>query len=104
MIELRALTQDELIENLIDSLRASVDLWAAVNTERDIKERLMGLLHSTLVILDGCGDGPSYDLVASVHSSDKEDCIENGENWIESGTVISTMLHEHLYKTKEVSE
>lgn len=96
----RAQTADEIRDRFMDTCRASVDFWAGDDIERgSVHERLSGLLHSLLCIFDGVSGGmPAFDLAASPHPDDKQYHQDEGENWIEPGTVINDcMLHELIY-------
>jgi hypothetical protein len=96
----RAITADELQRDFLEDCRGLVDYWAGPNVDRaSCYERMQGLLHSFLCIIDGVsGEMPAFDLVARPHPDDKAYHQAEGENWIEDGTVINdTMLHELLY-------
>jgi len=97
----RAVTDVELRDRFMSTCRAYVDYWASDLIDRDsVHDRLSGLLHSFLCILDGVNGGlPGFDLAASVHPADKDFRRALGENWIEPGMVINgcDMLHEILY-------
>lgn len=101
--EPRAYTPGELRENFMDACRALADYWAdpANSSDRSWPDRVRGLLHSFLVILDGQSMGlPAFDVVARPHPDDKAYHQAEGENWIEDGTVVNTdvLLHELLYE------
>lgn len=97
------LSAEGLRNQFLDHLRVMVRYWATVPLDEDtIEQRLSGLLHSTLVTIDGAAGGfpCSLDLICRPHPDDKAYCIENGEAWVEDGTVINSndMLHELLYR------
>lgn len=113
--EPRARTAEEIRDDFMDTCRHLVDFWASPRTrkfpagpgtipdwviEAILRDRLSGLLHSFLCIFDGVSGGwPAFDIVASPHPDDKEYHRDEGEDWIEPGTVINdTMLHELLYR------
>jgi len=103
MDETRALAPEELRETFMDTCRGLADFWAdpAHSPGRDWPDRVRGLLHSFLVIFDGGSGGlPAFDIVARPHPADKAFHQEEGENWIEDGTVINAdaSLHEMLYR------
>ena len=98
----------ELQDMLMDHFRVLVDYWAKVDLSgkefdgsRSVHDRLSGLLHSFLVTLDGNAGGfpCAVDLVCRPHPDDKAFNIEEGEQWVEDGTVLNsdTLLHEVLY-------
>jgi hypothetical protein len=99
----RAFTAEELRDQFMDTCRALADFWAdpANSPDHTWPERVQGLLHSFLVILDGGNGGlPAFKVLADPHPDDKQDSISEGENWIEPGTDITegATLHERLYK------
>lgn len=103
--EPRALTEEELRDMLLDHVRALSKYWAelpvldkATGRELTAFDRCEGVAFSILSCLDGCSYLPAFDLVAQPHEDDKEFHRAEGENWIEPGTTISTMLHEFFYK------
>lgn len=99
--EPRAQTAEEIRDRFMNTVRAAVDSWASDSVQRDtVHERLSGLAHSLLCMIDGSNMGlPAFDLVASPHPDDKAYHQGEGENWIEPGTVINDgdCLHELLY-------
>jgi hypothetical protein len=95
----RAYTVDEIRDQLIDHIWSAIQLWASSPTAGSIEERLSGLAHSILAILDGCsGDVPAFKLEVDPHPDDEEFLREEGSNWYPTGAVIEDMLHEHLYR------
>lgn len=95
----RAFTSEELRDQILDHMRQIAAYWATVGGDRTVQERIEGALFSTLSLLDGCNvEVCAFDLVAKPHPDDKQYSIEQDENWVEPGTVISDMLHEHWYK------
>ena len=94
----RAITSEELKDQLLDHFREVCIYWSKVEKETCL-EKIQGAVFSCLAALDGDTlQLPAFDLVAKVHESDKAFNIENGENWVEQDTVISTALHEFFYK------
>ena len=71
--EPRAQTAAELRDRFMDTVRANVDYWASAQVQRDtVQERLSGLAHSLLCMIDGSNMGlPAFDLAASPHPDDK---------------------------------
>jgi hypothetical protein len=99
--EPRAITADELRDELLDHMRHMARYWANVDSDdfKTVHSKIEGFAHSVLVMLDGCSDGlPAFDLVAKPHEDDKQYNIDNGEDWIEDETRIINMLHEYWYK------
>ena len=105
MTECRAYTADEIRDRLLDHIRHTAAYWAelpdvdkATDKPLTVKDRCEGVAFSILAALDGTSMAlPAFDLVVMPHEDDKTYHIKNGENWYESGTVISDMLHEHFY-------
>ena len=100
--EPRAITADELRERILDHMRAMAKYWATVDVPdgpKTTQDRIEGAMFSVLEMLDGVPESfPAMDLVAKPRPDDKQFHIENGENWIEDGTRVCDMLHEHWHK------
>lgn len=101
-LTVRAITPGELRDDFMNACRILVDYWAGPEANRTtVHERLSGLAHSLLCVIDGASSSFPYaiDLTASPHPDDKEFCQSEGDNWVEPGTVFnaSDMLHELLY-------
>jgi hypothetical protein len=101
MGEARAKTAEELQDDFMAQCRILVHYW---DTVKDVpqRERLSGLLHSVLVMIDGQSGGweCALDLVCRPHPDDKAYHIDEGSNWIEDGTILNDtdLLHELLYQ------
>jgi hypothetical protein len=91
----RAYTPEELRGRVLDHVRLMVEYWATL-PNLDTRSRCDGVAFSILTMIDGSSELPPMALVAISSDEDKEYCVENGENWVEHGTVINddTMLHE----------
>jgi len=100
MNEPRAYTEDEMRDQFLDAVRRIARFWADLDENKtSMQDRCDGVAFSVLSLMDGCNIGlPPVDLVFRPHPSDKQYHIDEGENWIEDGTTLSTMLHEHFYK------
>ena len=96
----RPRTKEEMRELFLDCCRSVADYWSRVEG-RTPREMCDGAIFSLLNILDGtAGDFPcAVNLVMQPHSSDRQFCISEGENWVEEGQVINddVMLHEMYY-------
>lgn len=86
----RALTPDEMADKLVKHLTNTAIYWAKVETygrdNRPIthEERCLGLIHTTLSVLDGCAlTLPAFELTPVVDPSDKPHALENSNNWVE---------------------
>jgi hypothetical protein len=76
--------------------------WAGVRLEEMSRLRLEGLAHSIFVLLDGNATAlPGFVVAPAPHPSDREYCIENGENFFpeapEGACDIAGELHERMY-------
>lgn len=104
MVEPRAYTADELRDKLLNHFLDIAHYWADLpegEGSRTTYDRIEGAIFSVLSTLDGCSPAMcGIDLVLRPHEDDKQFCIDEGENWIEDGTVISDMLHEHFCRLK----
>ena len=91
---------DDLRDELLDVFRSLAKFWAelpetdkATGRKYTVLDRCEGVVFSILSQLDGCGQLPSFDLVAHVHPDDEDQSRE--------GVTISDMLHEHFDKPRE---
>lgn len=91
----RALTPEELRNNVLDHVRLMVEYWASL-PGLDAHSRCDGVAFSILTMIDGSADQPPMALVALSSDEYKQHSVEKGENWVEHGTVINddVMLHE----------
>jgi hypothetical protein len=104
----RAYTSAELRDMFLHEVRTIATYWArlpardpADGKPMTVEDRCNGVAFSILATLDGSTIGiPGIDLVFQPHEEDKEYHIKNGANWIEPGSVVSTMLHEHFHRRK----
>jgi hypothetical protein len=100
----RAYTSDELRDKFLHEVRTIAAYWAglpdhdrATGKAMTVRDRCDGVAFSILSVLDGATlDIPGIDLVFQSAEEDKEYYIQNGENWIEPGTVVSTTLRYHF--------
>jgi len=102
MTKPRAYTTEELRETLLNHLHVLVDYWAEL-PDKTPKERLSGLMHSTLVALDGGSMVlPMFDLLVNPRPDDKKYHQAKGENWYENGTTVHDdkcpQLHEQWHR------
>jgi hypothetical protein len=96
----RALAPDEVRSRLFEHMRGLIDYWAKEEA-RDKRGVLEGFAFSLLSTLDGDTlPLPPFDLVARPAPEDKEDAKENGENWVDDGTVLPRPLHEFWHASK----
>lgn len=91
-------TAEDVRHQFMSQIRSAAYEWSAF-PDKTTAQRLDGLVHSILAMIDGCSIGtPAFDLVARPHPDDKQHCIDEGDDWIEDGTVINAdvALHELL--------
>jgi hypothetical protein len=105
----QARSADDLLSEFMDGCRGIVRYWATrAPANYSHAQRLSGLMHSMLVMLDGCSSAfpSSIELVCRPHEDDKAFQQAEGEDWIEDGTVITdnVMLHELLYQDESFRE
>lgn len=88
---------DQLAEEIVDQFAVMARFWAQL-PDKDpttgrvltIEDRCMGVVHSILVQLDGCGALPAFKLVSQVHPDDEDQSYQDVE--------VETMLHDLLYR------
>jgi hypothetical protein len=76
--------------------------WVCVQFEKQMRRRLEGLAHSILVALDGNAMAlPGFVVAPMPHPSDRDYCIENGENFYPEAPDVSCdiagELHTRMY-------
>jgi len=99
----REYTEQEVLEKFISAVDDFIDYW---NDEPglDQRDRLKGLAHSILCIIDGCNASiPAFILAPDPHPDDKEYLKENCTNWYPETTSevncnLSGSLHDQLAK------
>ena len=97
----RAFTAEEMRKRFLDHIVANIGYWNSegnsnVTKDMPTRERMEGLVHSILVMIDGGSGGmPAFDISCSPHPDDKEYCKSQGENWVPAGVVINDcQLHD----------
>jgi len=95
----RAKTAEEVRTEFLKKVQSLAQYWGNVEGKTDV-EKCEGLAFSILNIFDGTSaDLPAMDISLAPHESDKDYCIDNGENWYEPGMIINNCtLHESFYK------
>lgn len=98
----RAYTTQEVRSMFLSHVRNVAKNWAENGNPADQQDMCEGVAFSILSAIDGCAGGLpfSIDLVARVHQDDKQFHIDNGDKWIEDGTVLNAdcMMHDLLHK------
>jgi hypothetical protein len=98
----RVLTQQEVRDQFLTHVAVMIDYWERIPNGGSLQERLEGLVHSLLVALDGNSTAlPAFVVAPAPHSSDRQYCIANGENFYPEAPVascdIAGELHEGIY-------
>lgn len=91
----------------LEHIKAEVHHWSVVDSEHHdtCKKKLDGLAHSILCMFDGVtSEFPAMDIVLRPHPENKQDAIDNEDDWFESGQVINSnkSLHEEFSDTKSM--
>jgi hypothetical protein len=95
--DLRELTRDEVRKRFLDQMWMLVEYWE-YNPSESTRDKLEGLLHSILVVLDGEGGYlPSFKMIPSPHPDDKEYMKQIEENWYPDNCDIGGGLHDAMY-------
>lgn len=78
----RAWTEDEMRARFLDTVRAQVKYWQEQSTYTDPNDRISGMAHSLLSLLDGSvGMIPGFKLIPNAHCEDQQWHESQGENW-----------------------
>lgn len=76
----RAYTKAEMRDLFVGEVLARARYWATV--KRSDADKLLGLAHSVLVVLDGMASGmPAFEVIPVPHESDEAYHRSNGSNW-----------------------
>ena len=97
----RAKTELEVRKQFIQLIHAYAKYWGSIDAKTPT-ERCEGMAFVLLNIFDGTtAELPAMNISLAPHESDKEYCIEEGQNWYEPNMVINNcMLHEEFYAPK----
>ena len=93
----RELTKEEVQKRFLDTMWSYVGYWEHESRATTIHDKLTGLLHSILVVLDGGSGLPAFKVVPIPHPDDKEYCRQIGENWYPKNCDIAGGLHDIMY-------
>ena len=100
----REMTEEEVRQEFLEYIAVMVNYWDHTAPARTQRERLSGLVHSLLVMLDGGTDLPKFIVVPDPHPDDREFHRGEGDNWwpenLETGVRcdIAGSLHEQWYR------
>lgn len=105
MEESRQMTNEEVREAFLDQVRMMIGYWEHEDRVPSVHDKLWGLAHSILVILDGgSGNLPGFIVAPNPHPSDRPFNESKGENWWPENHEediqcdIGGSLHELLHK------
>jgi len=102
-IKLRAYTQEEVRARFLDHMWGLVKYWDELPS-RTPTERLEGLMHSTLSLLDEGTDGTdgicAFKVIPHPYENDREFHRSRGENWYTDDVDIAGSLHELVYRPR----
>lgn len=94
----REYTEEEVRNIFLKQISSAKSYWLNQN-QLSTDDKMDGLVHSILCIIDGCTMLPSFNLVVCPHPDDKQTYIKDGENYFpeeESDCDINDgYLHEH---------
>lgn len=97
----RAWTPEEVANMIVEGAVNTAHYWSTSPGCGTMEERVSGCAFSILSMLDGSTMNlPGMDLMPTPHPDDKQYDIDNGENYFEAGTVVSTSLHD-MYHSKQ---
>lgn len=88
------MTREEVQEEFLLTIEAQVDFWERQAGDT-VREKLVGLAFSFLVLLDGEAMGlPKFKVVPDPHPDDQQTRCDGGENWFPANLDIAGDLHE----------
>lgn len=95
-------TLEEVRDAFLDQVWVLINWWETEGRVPDVGEKLQGLAHSILVLIDGGGALPPFVLAPDPHPDDREFWKELGEDWYpetpEVATDIGGSLHEFFHQ------
>lgn len=101
----REYTTEEVREKFLRAIAARVDFWDRESRATTSREKLEGLTHSILALLDGCDiELPAFIVAPNPHPDDKEYCIQEELDYFPRGCEdhdIGGGLHEVIRKYYE---
>jgi len=97
----RQYTRDEVRDLFLDHVRDLIAYWANVSSDCSHEQRLEGLAHSILAVIDGEGQLPAFAVIPSPHPDDKSYRQQEDMNWfpelkVELKNDIGGDLHQKL--------
>jgi hypothetical protein len=95
----RAMTEDEAGDLFLKQVAAYVAWWDAEARAPTAIEKLEGLAHSILVILDGgAGFLPGFKVIPDPHEDDERYHRDRNEDWWPNDVDIAGDLHERIHE------
>jgi hypothetical protein len=96
----RAYTAQEVTEKILEGVVKQVRYWQKQPSCGTMENRVEGVAFSILSMLDGSTmDLPAFNLSPDTEEDHINDCIEEGKNYYDPDTVVSTSLHELFHST-----
>lgn len=93
------MTVEECREELLKYLRNHIEYWLNESRATTDREKLEGLMHTTLATLDGSvGMFPGLKLIPLTNETDKQFYISNNENWWPDNVDIGGGLAASLFQ------
>jgi len=103
----REYTQKEVQEKFLSHCWMMVKYWAREKREPKAEDKLEGLMHSFLSLLDGCVmEMPAFEIIPKPHPTDKEFHISEGSNYykpfdlpedavtVHGNDILNDMMHQ----------
>jgi hypothetical protein len=98
----RELTEAEVRRAFLDYIRDCVDYWDRQVVRDSCREKMDGLVHSILTLLDGGTELPGFTVSPRSHPGVRAFCIAEGEDYYPgSDCDIAGSLHEEWYSKKD---
>jgi hypothetical protein len=88
----KEMNEDEIRRAFIRKMWGLIEYWEHENRALTSREKLEGLMHSVLATIGGCTDLPSFILAPLPHSSDKQYCIDQGEDYFPNNDRAARMI------------
>jgi hypothetical protein len=96
----RAYTREEVTEQILEGVVRNVRYWQKQPSCGTMEDRVEGVAFSILSMLDGSTmDIPAFNLSPDTEEDHINYCIEEGQNYYDPDTVVSTSLHELFHPT-----
>lgn len=98
----REKTAVEVQQGFLEHIWDLIEYWEKENRAETSRDKLEGLAHSILAMLDGCSMGlPGFAVIPNPHPDDKRYYIENEEDWYPDNVDIGGDLASLLFVYKK---